>query len=143
MEQETQTGQGPEAWVWEPHLWSLYCLFAGWILRDLGEYWSILRAGPPEPEPVSDFPLPSEEGPTSAYSMLNTPEDVKRFGKFYTPPPVVSHMLRRLVVRHYGRGGQSRFSFSRASGALKRHETVVSRLFRSRCHAVLPFFSVL
>ena len=96
MEQETQTRQAPEAWEWEPHLWSLYCLFAGQILGDLGEYRSILLAGLPEPELVSDSPLAFEEDPTSAYSRRNTPKDVKRFGKFYTPRPVVSHVLWRL-----------------------------------------------
>jgi adenine-specific DNA-methyltransferase len=30
------------------------------------------------------------------YSRLNDPEDVKKLGKFYTPAPVVSHVLARL-----------------------------------------------
>ena len=96
MEQEKQTRQAPEAWVWEPHLWSLYCLFAKRILGDLGEYRSILLAGLPEPEPIENPSLLPDDDLSSAYSMLNDLEDIKRLGKFYTPSPVASYVLRRL-----------------------------------------------
>jgi len=73
----------------------LYGAFAGRLLRDFAAYQELLLDG--LPEPGNSEPIPTHAGGLSElYSELNDPEDVKRFGKFYTPAPVVSHVLERL-----------------------------------------------
>lgn len=84
-----------DGWRWPFHLKGLYGAFAGGLLQDFGEYRELLFDGLPEPEhlgPVHAYGRDLSE----LYSELNDPEDVKRFGKFYTPAPVVSHVLARL-----------------------------------------------
>ena len=84
-----------EGWVWPPHLKGLYGAFAKRLLQDFEDYRELLLAGLPDPEesePVGE----GGEDLSELYSELNKPEDVKKFGKFYTPVPVVSHVLKRL-----------------------------------------------
>jgi hypothetical protein len=95
-EMEKEMRKAPDEWGWEPHLRPLYSLFAERVLRELGEYQGLLFAGLPEPKPIEDPSLPPEVELSSAYSMMNDAEDVKWFGTFYTPSPIVSYVLRRL-----------------------------------------------
>lgn len=84
-----------DGWGWPPHLRGLYGAFAGRLLRDFRDYRELLLAGLPDPEglePVGE----NGEDLSELYSRLNDPEDAKKFGKFYTPAPVVSHVLGRL-----------------------------------------------
>ena len=84
-----------EGWVWPPHLKGLYSAFAKRLLQDFEDYQELLLAGLPVPEESE----PADEGGedlSELYSELNNPEDVKKFGKFYTPAPVVAHVLGRL-----------------------------------------------
>lgn len=82
-------------WGWTPHLEGLYGAFAGKLLRDFGAYQELLFRDLPAPrnaEPIDE----NGEGLSELYARLNDLEDVKKFGKFYTPDPVVSHVLGRL-----------------------------------------------
>lgn len=82
-------------WEWPPHLKYLYNAFAGGLLRDFGAYRELLFRDLPEPkasEPIGE----KGEGLSELYARLSDPQDVKEFGKFYTPAPVVSHVLARL-----------------------------------------------
>lgn len=96
MKQSVAMDDTSVPWSWPYHLWPLYCAFAEQILRDFGEHRSLLFTGLPKPaENGSDRPLIGDDL-SSAYSALNDPEDVKKFGKFYTPAPVVSYVLHQL-----------------------------------------------
>jgi adenine-specific DNA-methyltransferase len=84
----------PDPWRWPAHLWPLYCAFAEHALGKFAQHREILLAG--LPKPGEGFALPAEDDLSSLYSGLNDPEDVKRFGKFYTPATIASYILNRL-----------------------------------------------
>lgn len=84
-----------EGWVWPPHLKGLYGAFAKRLLQGFEDYRELLLAGLPVPE-ESEPVCEANEDLSELYSELNSSEDIKKFGKFYTPAPVVSHVLGRL-----------------------------------------------
>lgn len=88
---------------WKPRQWSLYCAFAVFVLRDLGDHEGLLLDGLPEPERDKET-LTASEDLTGLYSKLDDPEDVKALKKVYTPAPVVEHVLKRLDYPREGEG---------------------------------------
>lgn len=84
----------PTTWRWSAHLRPLYSAFAERVLDEFARHKELLLAG--LPEPGEGAALPAGNDLSSLYSRLNDPEDVKRFGKFYTPATIASYIMERL-----------------------------------------------
>ncbi len=94
LESRAGVRKSPDTWRWSAHLRPLYSAFAERVLGKFARHKELLLAG--LPEPGKGFVLPAEDDLSTVYSRLNDPEDVKRFGKFYTPPIIASYILERL-----------------------------------------------
>lgn len=106
MRRSLKAGAGaynsPDTWRWSAHLRPLYSTFAERVLDEFARHKELLLAGLPEPGEGSA--LPTGNDLSSLYSRLNDPEDVKRFGKFYTPTTIASYILKRLGYPGTGEG---------------------------------------
>jgi adenine-specific DNA-methyltransferase len=102
LKAEAGEHNSPDTWRWSDHLRPLYAAFAERVLGDFAPHKKLLLAGLPEPEEATI--LPRGDNLSTLYSRLNDPEDVRRFGKFYTPDTIASYILKRLGYPGMGQG---------------------------------------
>lgn len=102
LKAEAGAHNSPDTWRWSAHLKPLYSAFVERVLGEFALHEELLLAG--LPEPGEGTVLPAGDNLSSLYSRLNDPEDVKRFGKFYTPTSIASYILKRLGYPGTGEG---------------------------------------